>query len=165
MAGPAKLNNENIPYRDFALSDLIFGADPDTGLGGKNTIEYIAALLAGGTGTLTITEVDTSASPITLNMQNVKQKMFYSSDVIAGNRVIVISNQTGSLELKSWKFEVDAADREFTFPANVAFVPGTAGWEVDTDQVWKSFAAGKYEISGTYDEVANEWLLKLIGNY
>jgi hypothetical protein len=164
MPGPARLNNPAIPFVTPLLTHLTFLADPDTGLGRKVTLQNIVTLLEGAAA-LTITDLDTSSETITLNFQNLKQRMYRSTDLITENVEIVFENEEDSLELKSWKFEVDAEGLEFTFPDNVKFVPGTAGWEMEDEHVWTAFAAGKYEISGTYDEIADEWLLKLIGNY
>ncbi len=117
-----------------------------------------------GAGGITITSVDTSGAAIELDMEDLTQKMFLSSVVIDGNATITLANAALALDIRSWKLQVDAANRVLTFPANMIIVPGTAG-AIGAANVWTSPSAGKYEFSATYDGVEDEWLLKIIGNY
>jgi hypothetical protein len=119
---------------------------------------------SGSTG-LTNVEVDTSGSTIELSMANAKERMFYSSDIITANAEVEITDAALALAIRAWRFEVDDANIDITFPDNVKFVPGTAGWEDQGAHIWTSFSAGKYIVLGTYDETSDEWLLQLIGNY
>lgn len=131
------------------------------GLNYRCTPQQIANL-AGG---ISVSTIDTSGGTITLDYNGQQQRMFKSTSQITGNKTVEFDNETGALELKSWKFSVDTEGRKIIFPANVVFVPGTVGWESEDADTLTIPAGGKYEITGTFDSTANEWLLKLYGNY
>lgn len=61
MSGPAKLNNPAIATRVPDPSELFFFANPSTGLGGKNTIAVLIALIASNAAAPVKTYADQAA--------------------------------------------------------------------------------------------------------
>lgn len=110
---------------------------------------------------LNLGSVDTSANPMVLDMDSVREMIFGSSANITGAKTIVINNATNARRLQ-WRFTLSGVlttgSHDLTMPASVkmsdARVVGTG------PIVWRPWDLGEYEmIATTYDGIT--WLVRI----
>lgn len=107
-------------------------------------------------------QVDTTGSVITLDMLNRVRLAFKGSAVIAGNKSVVITNDTPSEEVKNFRFQTDAAGREFIFESDVKMQNWDGNW-TDATKKWISPAAGLFDLAANH--INNVWTVRIFGPF
>lgn len=156
-------SSSNAPYAagarvtwGFKLWESLVAANSAIPSEGANWTEVSATLPQGAI------QVDTTGAVITLDMLNLGSLAFKGSAVIAGNKSVVISNDTASEELKNFRFQVDAAGREFTFEADVKMQDWDGNW-TDATKKWISPAAGLFDLVANH--INNVWTVRIFGPF
>ncbi len=148
---------EERPGIDYtvALNVVTFTDVPEASSDGTaNLVIYyitvVSPLIVDPADIVDLIEADTSVGPIVLDMDSKKQRMFYSSDIIAANAVVTIANGANKITLK-WNFEL-SAPVVLTMAGFVMADPRLiAGLLTLPD-------AGKYQLSAVWN--STEWFIE-----
>lgn len=133
---------------------VTLGFAPATGQ--RVGIYYITDLVM-GTDYLAQAEVDTSGSPIVLDMLDKVQRMFKQSADIGGNKTIELSNDGNALVFQ-FSFAITGALYTLTWPAEFLMQSTDLRWN-DGTKIWAPTEIGTYEASATWN--GTNWLLKI----
>lgn len=109
-------------------------------------------------GSLQHVDVDTTGAVITLDFGNDVQVSFTGSNVIDGNRSVILSNDGDALQL-FFDFDLDAP-HSIQFPAN--FRMSDALWDAVT-HTWTSLDAGRFQASALFDGTL--WNMTIAGPF
>jgi hypothetical protein len=130
-----------------------------TRLSDNNNWQAIAAYI-NGLDTLSDVEVDTSGDPVTLNMANFKQRVFFGSVPIQANTSLVMS-QDGNALMYWFTFLCDQ-NIEIQMPADFKMVFADSQWDPDT-KIWTALGVGptEYVMKAVYG--IDAWMITIEG--
>jgi hypothetical protein len=107
--------------------------------------------------TLTSTSASTASGTVTLDMNNLTQRMFVGSASFATSKTMALSNSTNALVF-NFHFEVTNVAGTLVMPASWLMADINFG-----ANTWVPPAIGKYELGGSYD--GTNWKIKIMGPF
>jgi hypothetical protein len=144
------------PTTDYTLSGSTFTLATAPATGQRIGIYYFTAV-SSSTDFLESASADTSGATITLDMTDLKQRMFVGSASFATAKAMALSNNSNALVFQ-FAFQISNVAATLTWPAGFTMQSDDTRWNSGT-RVWTAAAIGKYEASATYD--GTEWKLKI----
>lgn len=161
----------HIIYRDtdagnvLRVYELVAGTDAESSPGIVRPTDFddpdnakVWMLAASGSSLERVT-TSTAGATITLDFNNLSERMFKGSAAIAAPKTWAFDNEGNAKALRSFVFTMTGMDPQ-TMPANVQM--SDAGFVAG---VWTPDREGKYDASAVYDEIDDIWLLTIKGPY
>ncbi len=151
----------NKRWTEFATISTLTGSEimafVQGGVNKKGTLTDIANYL----GLTLIASADTTAAPITINLQSYRFAFFTGSASISGIKTWAFTNATSGKTLKIL-FTLTGSFAQ-TFPSDVKMQNWVGDWDDGTKTWTPSGGAGAYEADLVYN--GTNWLMKIYGPF